>query len=118
MSSRYRSYNIRPFHDSMHYFLNPNELHNEEVMSELQRDYGPKHDPDKAPPPVRGDKYIIIASITGVVLGGIVAGVISFAVGWSFYAIVIGGVVIGGILGLVIGNRIKKRILSKEPLKK
>jgi len=53
-----------------------------------------------------------------VVLGGIVAGVISFAVGWSFYAIVIGGVVIGGILGLVIGNRIKKRILSKEPLKK
>jgi hypothetical protein len=71
MSIRYHNHYSQTIHDSMRYFFNPYELHEKEVQWELEREYGSEHDPDKALPKQHGDKYIIIGSIIGAIIGGI-----------------------------------------------
>jgi hypothetical protein len=116
MSSRCHSHYSKTIRNSMRYYLNPFQ-HERETQWELEKQYGPEHDPEKPPAVEHGDKYIMIASTTGMILGGIIAGIVSIAVNWHFIAVVlsiIGGIVIGGILGVFIGRRIKKKFLRQE----
>jgi hypothetical protein len=117
MSNRYHGHYREAICNSMHYFLNPNEMHERQVQLELERQYGPEHDPDKPPPMERGDKYIMIGTTIGVILGGGLGGFLG-----SFYNLhlltvifcVFGGIVVGGLLGAIIGIIIKRRVLNKK----
>jgi hypothetical protein len=120
MTSHYHVHTGQIINDSTRYYLNPNDLHEEQVRSELERAYGPEHDPDKPPPPEPGEKYIMLGTTIGIILGGVLGGIISFVINWHFVAIIlsiIGGIVIGGILGVFIGNSIKTHFfnLKNEP---
>jgi hypothetical protein len=116
MSSRYLDHYKKPVRNSMHYYMNPIQ-HEREVQWELEKQYGPEHDPDKLPPPEPGDKYIMLGTTIGIILGGVLGGILG-----SFYSLpvitvifcVFGGIVFGGLLGAIIGIVIKKHILNKR----
>lgn len=68
-------------------------------------------DPEQGPSPEPNDKFILIAAVIGIILGGIAGFLIGrFVFGQS--AIFIGifaGIFMGGLIGTYIGDLIKKR---------
>lgn len=77
--------------------------------AEIIHRYG-KHDPAKPPRREYGDIYILIGTILGMIVGGILAAIISYHyLGFiGIFLITIVGVIVGGIIGATIGNFVKK----------
>jgi hypothetical protein len=84
---------------------------------DLERKYGPNHDPNQQPPRERGDKWVVLGVITGVILGIVLACTLGVLLHWAFFTILFssmgGAIVIGG-AGAVVGERIRKQRLLKE----
>lgn len=79
--------------------------------AEMRMRYRSERDPERPPRWERGDKYIIIGTIVGLIVGGALGAIIGYhylgLIGSVFCTV--GGIFIGGILGATIGNLIKKR---------
>ena len=71
--------------------------------------YG-KHDPAKPPRRERGDIYIILGALVGMIIGGVVAAIVSYRyLGFTLIFLITGGSAIGGgIIGATIGSFVKK----------
>ncbi len=75
-----------------------------------------ENDPEQAPRPGRGDRYILACALVGIVIGGVVGAII----GYHFFSIIGGiygffsGIILGGITGAFIGSVIKKRVIEKH----
>jgi hypothetical protein len=81
--------------------------------------YRDHRDPEQAPKPERGDKYLLIGAVVGISLGciaGYIIGSNLLGIGGVFLGLV-AGAIIGGLIGLTIGNYIKKRV-KMSPSKK
>jgi predicted lipid-binding transport protein (Tim44 family) len=83
--------------------------------SEMRLQNRDEHDPEQAPRPGRGDRYILACALAGIVIGGAAGAII----GYHFLDLVggiyglLGGVILGGVIGTFIGSGIKKRVLGK-----
>jgi len=86
--------------------------------AEMIHRYG-KHDPAGPPRREPGDKYIIIGTIVGMIVGGALGAIIGhhyLGTMVSFFCAA-GGFIVGGIIGATLGNLFKKRrqkILDKK----
>ena len=71
-----------------------------------------RHKPDQKGPlkPERGDKYIAIGAVVGMVTGGTAAAIFGYQQSGVFTGILycIGGIIVGGFIGATIGSLIKK----------
>ena len=94
--------------DSMTFFL-PSDPFRKVYEAETMYKYG-RHDPAKPPMRERGDIYIILGALVGLIIGGVVAAIISYnylgIVG--IFLSIAGGAIAGGIIGATAGNFIKK----------
>lgn len=82
---------------------------------ELEHKLRTEGDPGQPPPRKPGDRYIIGGAIVGIVVGGVGGGIL----GWAYpdlpvVAMVLGGILVGALLGLFIGDRLKKRSVSAQ----
>lgn len=76
-------------------------------------------DPEQAPRPERGDKYIVVCTVIGVIVGctaGVLIGSHFFGLGGVFLGLV-GGFIAGGSIGVMVGSYLKKRT-NKTPLRR
>jgi hypothetical protein len=70
-----------------------------------------ERDPEQAPKPERGDIYIVIGTIVGLIVGGAL-GIFGGPLG------IFGGFIGGGIIGAVVGGLIKKRKIKTKNTQK
>jgi len=70
-----------------------------------------KHAPGGPPKRERGDIYILIGTIVGIIVGGAAGAIVSshYFGSAGFFLGLLGGVIAGGIIGATIGSFIKKR---------
>ncbi len=95
------------------FFYTPPEMFQRENEIELERELRTEGDPEHPPPRKPGDRYIAGGAMIGMVVGGASGGVIAWAYpGLPMVVMVVGGIVAGSFLGLLIGDRLKKRSLS------
>ena len=97
--------------DSVTSFLgDPNALQKELEASMKLRLRSEGLDPEGPPRRERGDIYIILGALVGMIIGGVLAAVISYHyLGFVGIFLITGGCAIGGgIIGATIGNFIKK----------
>ena len=122
MSNRYHvhfRHSIRhSIRHSMRYFFHPHEIimRGRVIEWELEREYSSKNDPEKPPPPKRGDIYILLGTIIGMIAGGVSGAIIGIKVQLNIFCIALcffGGVIIGALLGVFLGGIIKKHTLHK-----
>ena len=116
-SSRFQNHYSRTGQNGMRFlFPDGGESNRREVQWEMERQYGPKHDPNGPPPKERGDKYIAICILIGVIIFGALAWFSGVMLSWATLTIIfamVGGVVIGGIIGAITGDRLKKSAANK-----
>lgn len=70
--------------------------------------------PAGAPPPTRGDRYVVIGLILGMVVGGVVGGVLGAVSHHPAFLTAIAGLVVGAFPGTLLGDRFRKRVLKKR----
>jgi hypothetical protein len=79
----------------------------------------PDNDPEKPPPREPGDKWILIAVVAGAAGCGILGVVVAILFGFATIFINLSvGVIGGGIIGALIGDLIKKRMLGRNRSRK
>jgi predicted lipid-binding transport protein (Tim44 family) len=75
-----------------------------------------ENDPEQAPRPERGDRYILACALAGI----IIVGATGAFVGYHFFGIIggiyglFGGIILGGVVGSFIGSAIKNRLKKKR----
>ncbi|NLE08208.1 MAG: hypothetical protein GX631_03005 [Dehalococcoidales bacterium] len=90
------------------------------VESEMQIDNRDSRDPNQAPKPDKGDRYILAVAFIGVIIGGI-AGFFISLYGFGRQAVflgVIAGIFVGGIIGAYAGERLKQKKQEKTTVGK
>jgi len=95
---------------------NPADYSANELKFQLDKDWGPDHDPNRPPIKEPGDGYVIAASLSGIPLGGFagyLASLVSSGSISSLFSIVV-GMFLGGVLGALTGGRLKKRALKRQ----
>ena len=80
-------------------------------QAEMRLQYRSEHDPEQAPRPKRGDIYILIGTMVGAVVGGVLG---LFSGSPFIIAVAIIG---GGIVGAVVGSLIKKWRVARQKAK-
>jgi hypothetical protein len=111
MSSKFNNHFHPGTHTTARFYLDPT-IQQRETQWELERQYGPKVDPNGPPPQEHGDKWVILGVIAGLILGGILGWFIGYILNWAYVTVIfsiLGGMVCFGILGALIGDMIKKR---------
>jgi len=91
-----------------------------ELDQERRFRYRSERDSEQPPRPERGDKYILVGALVGIIIGGaagaIVAGHYFGFIGYLFGFW--GGVIVGGIIGVLVGDVIRKRLQKQKPTPK
>jgi uncharacterized protein YcfJ len=90
------------------------------VESEMQINNRDSRDPNQAPKPDKGDRYILAVAFIGVIIGGI-AGFFISLYGFGRQAVflgVIAGIFVGGIIGAYAGERLKQKKQEKTTVGK
>jgi predicted lipid-binding transport protein (Tim44 family) len=75
-----------------------------------------ERDPEQAPRPERGDRYILACALAGIVIGGATGAIIGYhflGLAGGIYGL-FGGIILGGIIGAFIGSAIKNRLAKKR----
>ena len=107
MNIKYSNDNSQNMGNFISYLYNPKDLDDLWVQKELEFQYRGKHDPERPPKWKPGDIYIVIGTIVGLIVGGILG---SFGVLVS----IVGDTIAGGIICATIGGAIKKRRGKKQ----
>ncbi|MBI2852225.1 MAG: hypothetical protein HYX84_03870 [Chloroflexi bacterium] len=93
----------------------PQELEKRRIELEMERQYGPKHDPQGPPPKRPGDKYVLIGLVVGVVIGGVLGILLARLVPFVSVAVgLIAGAIAGGIVGVMVADKLKDRLLNRR----
>ncbi len=93
-------------------FPNPSDYAANELKFQLDRNWGPDHDPAKPPIKRRGDGYVIVGSLLGLVAGGALGYLVGLWLDRLLLAVPV--IVIGGIVGALLGDRTRKRMLKRS----
>ena len=77
--------------------------------------FRPKHDPDKPPHAQHGDHIIVISMFVGAIVLAAAATIFALKT-WIInpYFGFAGGAIVGGIIGTLVGDRIKKAALRRR----
>ena len=111
MNIKYNNDNRGCGGNSMGFFWGDPFAYKRATEDEMRLEYRNSKDPEQAPRPERGDIYIVICTIAGIIIGGAAGAIVcSHYFGFTGFLFgLFGGVIIGGTIGAIVGGVIKKR---------
>lgn len=109
MSAYYPDNGSQGIYSSMRFIYYPGDLGKRRVDWELERQFEPKHDPEKPPPREHRDKCIFIGAAVGMIVGGILGGILSLFAGFIVTDCLV-GIVAGGIVGVITSSIIRTHV--------